>query len=350
MLRVLMLCVVACCCGDLLAQPVIEFDPRLGGMELVEKDEIGGPFNSHVVIRAIGSEEVARNHGNLTGVLFQATAQPVSAQTSAPVKLSYAMRGQHNAALHVSIGKDQGVCEAPAWIWVIAAKFAKHRATGAVTLVDDPQTPAEKRFHRRWRTRHGADQRLVWARYHPVLDDTLMGFFLLTADALAGDAQHARTLPLGLINFEKHAGYPVALDPRRSRQAASDLDEIIRLRSQPGDCAMLNDVDSAVAFHVAGGKLQITGDIHYHFARRNAAGAYRETQLTAICRENASLVTQANPLVHQVATEFARLVAFFRYVDQTAPEQMDAFLATLKAVEEQLPSMKTPIAAPLYVR
>lgn len=337
--------------ATLSAGPVISFDPQTGGIRLVQKGDLDGKTTSRFVVKATGSAAVSRAYATVTGVLFQATARPADALRSQPIRLSYRLQGEHDAVLNVAIGTHKATSDAPAWVWAVAARFASHEATGAVTLIDGPSTPTERKFERRWRAGNVPGKRLLWARYHPALDDTLMGFFLMTADAFIGDPEHVRTLPSGLKHFQKYSRYPPTLDRARSRPAARALDAIISLKAKPGDRAMLNDVDERFVFAIAGGHLQISGVPNYRFARKGRAGAFREiTDLTEVCRKNRRLIRNANPLLERTVADFARLAAFFRYVGRSNPDAFHAFVKNLTPVLERIPTIKTPIAVPLRAR
>ena len=284
-------------------------------------------------------------------MLFQATARPGGSLKSLPIKLSYRLKGDHDAVLCVNFGKHKVTSDAPAWVWAVAAKFANHDATGAVTLIDRPPTRTEQRFERRWHAKNGFGKRLLWARYHPAVDDTLMGFFLLTADAIVGDPEHVRRLPNGLKDFEKYSGYSLTFDRVKSRRAARTLDTLISLMAKSGDCAMLNDVEETFVFKMASGQLRISGVPFYRFARKTRSGVFREiNELTGMCRKNRHLFRDVNPLVNRTIADFAKLVAFFNYIGKTNPDELDAFVNNLKPVLDRIPTIETPNALPLPAR
>ncbi len=337
--------------ATLFAGPVISFDPLAGGVRLVQKVDVDGEVTSQFLVKAKGASAVFKLHGTLTGVLFQATALPGDSLKSLPINLSYRLKGDHDAVLCVTLGNNQVTSDVPAWVWAVAAKFAEHEASGAVMLTDEPRTRAEKRFERRWHGKNGLSERLLWARYHPAVDDTLMGFFLLTADAMVGDPVHMRTITNGLKDFEKYSGYSLTTDHVKSGRAARALDTIISLEARPGDCAMLNDVDETIVFTISNGELRISGVPNYHFARETQAGVFEEIkQLTGICRKNRHLFLDVNPVVYKTIADFAKLVAFFNYIDETDPDRLDAFVNDLKPVMDRIPTIDAPIALPLPAR
>ena len=61
-------------------------------------------------------------------------------------------------------------------------------------MSDNPPTLTEKMFRQRWIANSNSAERLLWVRYHPTLDDTLIGFFLLSSDAMLANAQRMRTI------------------------------------------------------------------------------------------------------------------------------------------------------------
>lgn len=345
-------CLAICAAGGaVVAGPRVSFDPESGGVRLIQKDELKGRVSSRFVVKAKGAAAVSRVSATVTGVLLQATARPDDAVRSKPIRLSYRLQGDHDALLCVTIGKQTATSNVPAWVWAVAARFAHHEATGAVTLIDHPSTQPERAFERRWRAANGRSTRLLWARYHPALDDTLAGFFLLAADAVIGDPEQMRGLPNGLKGFANDSGDAPPFDRVKSGRAARTLDAIISLKAKSGDCVMLNDVGETFTFTVSNGRLQITGAPAYRFARKDRTGAYRElTDLTRLCRKNRRLLRDASPLVHRTAGDFARLVAFFNYVGETNPEQLAAFVKTLKPVMKRIPQFQTPIAVPMRAR
>lgn len=343
--------IVGTATAGLSAGPVISYDPKAGGVDLVQKGEVEGKLNSQFVVEARGADAVAKFYGTVAGVLLQATARPDASLKSLPIKLSYRLKGDHEAVLRVSFGKQQANSEALAWVWAVAARFAKHNATGAVTLIDRPQSRTEQRFARRWHALNGRGKRLLWARYHPAVDDTLMGFFLLAADAVVGDPEQMRMLPNGLKGFERYSGYPQTFDRVKSARAARTLDSLISLKAKSGDCAMLNDVDETFVFAITSGRLQISGLPNYRFARKTQAGVYVEIDaLTEIVRKNRRLLRDVNPLLNKTIADFAQLVAFFNYVGKTNPVELAAFVNKLKPVFDRIPTIQTPIALPLPAR
>ncbi len=335
--------------APLLAQPEVRYDSQQGGVKLIQKLDIGGRVKSTFVVTAKGARDVTRAHGSASGVLFQATARPDDSLRSLPVRLSYELKGEYDAVLHVTIGDHKLTSDAPAWVWAVAARFANHEATAAITMTDNPETPAEKIYERRWRTSNTG--RLVWVRYHPEVDDMLVGFFLAASDAIAGDAKNIRTITDGLSNFKQLGSYSLEFDHAKSRQAARTLDGIISLKAKPGDYVMLNDVSEQFVFSAANGKLGISGSPRYHFGRKDSRGEFYEIEsLTEICRKNHHLFVKSNPLIYKIVGDFNKHVAFFNYIRETERQQIDTLIARLQPVLDRIPKMTTPIAMPLSVR
>ena len=178
-----------------------------------------------------------------------------------------------------------------------------------------------------------------------------MGFFLFTADAMLANAQNMCTITNGLRDFQQYSNYPVTLDAAKSRRAARLLDGLITLEFQPGDIAMLNDVDEAFVFTIENGNLKMGGRPNYHFARKTNSNEFKEVRkLTEIFHKNRNLVSEANPLVYKAVTDFAQLVAFFNYVDRVDPDELDAFVSRLRPVIDCIPTTSTPIAVVLPPR
>jgi len=335
----------------LVAGPRLSFDSEAAGIRLVQKAELKGEVSSQLLVSATGADAVSRLHGTLTGVLFQAMAMPEEALRTFPIKLSYKFQGGHDAVLLATIGKQEVPSDVPAWIWAVAARFAGHDATAAVTLTDTPRTSSEKKFERRWRGRHRTGDRLLWARYHPAVDDTLMGFFLVTADAMVGDPVYMRTITNGLTGLQKYSARTLTTDPTKSQRAARTLDTLISLYAKTGDCAMLNDVGEDFVFTTANGQLRISGVPNYHFSRENRRGEFTEiNELTTICRKNRQLFMDTNPIVYKTVSDFSKCVAFFNYVGEIHPDQLNAFVKDLEPVLERIPTINTPIALSLPAR
>lgn len=333
------------------ARPVVKYNPREGGVRLVEKSEVPGNVPSRFSVKAEGETEVLRAYATVAGVLFQATAKPHESVATQPIRLSYRLNGKADAVLSVKIGKRTVVSESPAWVWAVAAKFANHKATAAVTMLDKPPSPAADRFERRWHANSRVRRRLVWARYHPAVDDTVMGFFLLAADALVGDPQSMRNLALGLPALPGENGSARTIDRASSRSAARSLDAFIELKAKSGDTAMLNDLDSKFVFNIAAGRLRLTGAPTYRFARKDRGGTYRDVKsLSTLFRRNRRLLRRANPRLDATIIDFSRHVAFFNHVKRSHPSKFRAFVASLPPVMNRLPTMKTPIAVPLPLR
>lgn len=360
------------------AGPHVTYDPEAGGVRVIAKSEVGevqsrmevaarGPREvvaasnlltatvsterslgqpaSQFLVTARGTQQVHDVSGNVTGVLFQATAQPDATLRFLPIRLSYQLQGEHDAVLNVTIGSHQAASEAPAWVWATAARFAAHPATGALTLMDQPQTSAEQAFHRVWRQRNAG--RLVWARYHPVLDDTLMGFYLLATDAMIADAEHVRTMVNGLNRVEKVYGYPDSVNRAQSLRSAKMLDGLMKLESQPGDYAMFNDLDAAYRFSIVDGKLQLRGTADYHFARPTPEGPQALPALTSMIAKNRHLFAESSPPLYNTVEDFGRLAAFFNHVEEVDPTGFKTFVASLEPVLSRMPRMETPIAVEL---
>lgn len=327
---------------------VISYDSKTSAVRVVQKADLHGRVVSQFRVNAKGSQAVSQAYGSVAGVLFQATAQPDPRLKSLPIQLAYRLKGEHDAVLVATIGKKEVISDVPAWIWAVAAKFADHDCTGAVTLTDKPPSVVEKTFEQRWRRQNGSRGRLLWAKYHPVVDDTLVGFFLFTADAMMADAEHVRTITDGLKGLEQYSDYSVTLERTKSRRAARALNTIIALESKPGDYAMLNDVDASFGFTAGNGKLTISGVPNYHFAREVRAGVFKEVDhLTAICKKNRRLFIEVNPIVYSTVADFSKLVAFFNFIDKTAPDELDEFVSSLKPVFRRIPSLDIPMAFPL---
>jgi len=331
--------------GDAVAGPRVNYDPERGGVALVRKSEIDGPVKSQFEVAARGGEEVSNVTAVVAGVLFQAEARPAANLESKPIRLSYALRGKDDASLIVKCGEQQFASDTPAWVWAVAARFAVHPATAAVTMRNAPETAGEKLFHEHWKRKHGEQYRLTWARYHPELDDTLIGFHLIVADAMMADAEQYCEVIQGLDGDYSTSSPGEA--PRRLRSART-LAALVRLESKPADCSMLNDVASDFVFSAAEGKLQIQGAANYQFARLALSGKYEPLKgLSDALRTNRHLQHQSNPALYRAVDDFSRLVAFFNHVERIDPAGMQKFAGSLEPVLERIPAIDTPIGLPV---
>ena len=330
------------------AGPVISFDSDATAVRLIHKADVGGEVNAQFVATAKGAWAVSQVYGNVSGVLLQASAKPDDALQSLPIGLSYTLQGDHNAVLRIAIGDSDVTSNVPAWIWAVAALFADYDATAAITMSDNPPTLMEKMFRQRWIANSNSAERLLWVRYHLTLDDTLIGFFLLSSDAMLANAQRMRTITNGLRGFDQYSNYAVPIHPAKNRRASRTLDGLIALESQPGDCAMLNDVNVAYVFTIENGDLRIGGIPRYHFARPTNTSDFTELrELTDIFHKNRQMVFEVNPLVYTAVADFAKLIAFFNYIDRTDPDELDEFVRGLKPVLDRIPTIDTLIAVAL---
>ena len=84
----------SCATATLFAGPAISYNPEAGGVRLVRKVDIGGDVAGHISVKAKGAAAVAEHHGNMTGVLFQATARPSNSVSPLPIDLSYTLKGR----------------------------------------------------------------------------------------------------------------------------------------------------------------------------------------------------------------------------------------------------------------
>jgi hypothetical protein len=343
------LAAILACTGVATAGPKVTYDPQAGGVALVRRGDVDGPVNNLFLLTAHGQEEVADSAvvAAATGVLLQAAAKPEAGLEKRLVRLSYAFRGEHDARLLVKLGDDELASDAPAWVWSVAARFALHPATGAVTLVNNPQTPAEKLFTQDWLRKHGTKRRLTWARYHPMLVDTLIGFHLIVADAMMGDPVHYHTVVNGLDYTLPYGPASLGDGAKRLRHART-LDGLLRLDSKPADCSMLNDVESQFLFSAQDGKLQLTGTADYQFSRMGKPGEYHPNEnMTRMVRSNRRMVRESSPVLYDAVDDFTRHVAFFNHVHKVDPAALAAFVEGLDQVVERIPTIDTPVALPI---
>lgn len=334
------------------AGPRVTYDSRAGHVPVVAKADVHGARARPLIVAAKGRDEVAAVEGTITGVLLQASAVPDRALGSPSIDgLSYQLKENDDAELRVTINGKEVTPDVPAWIWAVAARFADHKGTAAVTLEDAPTTPAEQNAAATWRKAHRADLRLLWVRCHPAVDDTLMGFFLIAGDAMIGDPEFVRPITGGLKGIDLPASGATSRDLMKSQQAARMLDALISVEAKAGDCVMLNDVDVKFTFGVAAGRLELSGKPKYRFSRKTERRGYRElVRLTAACARNRHLLYDINPEVYHTLDDFSRLVAFFNYIDETDPKQLDAFVAGLQPVLDRLPEFSTPAAIAIPAR
>jgi hypothetical protein len=343
------LAAILACTGVATAGPKVTYDPDAGGVALVHRGDVDGPVNNLFLLTAHGQEEVADSNvvAAATGVLFQAAAKPGAGFEKRPLRLSHAFRGENDVRLLVKLGEAELASDAPAWVWAVAARFALHPATGAVTLVNNPQTPAEKLFTQDWLRKHGAKSRLTWARYHPMLADTLIGFHLIVADAMMGDPVHYHTVVNGLDYTEPYGRASLGDSAKRLRHART-LEGLLRLDSKPADCSMLNDVESQFLFSAQDGKLQLTGTADYQFSRMGKPGEYHPNQnMTRMIRSNRRMVRESSPVLYDAVDDFSRHVAFFNHVHKVDPDALTAFVSSLDTVLARIPAIETPIALPI---
>jgi hypothetical protein len=328
----------------------VTYDPVKGGVPVLQRAD-GGPTQPFIV-EAKGRDEVEGVLAIVTGVLFQASAVPDPALNSPSIDgLSYKLKGLDDAVLCVTIDGNEVTSDVPAWIWAVAAKFADQEGTAAVTLDNAPSTGAVYFPTQRWRKSDGVDRRLLWVRCHPAIDDTLMSFFLIAGDAMMTDSEFVRSMTEGLQGIDLPANSQTSRDQTKGPRAAQILDTLIRSEAQPDDCVMLNDVDETYVFSVVKGRLQLSGHPNYHFSRKTSGGKYQEVSgLTGLCARNRGLLYEINPQVYHTLDDFSRMAAFFTYIDDTNPQQLDEFVAGLQPVLDRLPEFSTPAAIAVPAR
>ena len=303
---------------------------------LISKADIGR--TSRVLkVSAVGATQVTRVYSTVGGVLFQATAQPDDSLRGRSIRLTSVPEGRSDAKLHVTIGEKEGVSSAPAWVWVKAAQFARSDWTAAGSLYSDPVTADEKRFKARRSPKY-------WIGYHPVVDDSLIGFLLFTADGMFVDdnPDFLRRVTTAIPGLHDQLGYGVTFNETQSRDAARQFRSF--LRPIQWETYMLNDVDSTYKIEIADGALVITGRPRYHFGT-TAGGRFNEiTRIRQFFDLNEGRLSQINPIVYKAVFEFARHVAFFNYVEKQDQAAFAAFVDGLDDLAGRIPSIDTPAA------
>lgn len=241
--------------SDLFAGPPISF---INGDDF-RLSRFGDTEGRLMAVPARGPSGVRGAFGRVGGVLFQGTAKPAN-PIKGPIKLSFKPKGKHDASLQVEFDGMQGSSEVPAWVWVVAARFAANGNTAAISLYGNPETKADVDY-----LRANPDGFLV--NYHPELANTLVGFMLFLSDTMfvQGNPNLMRKATTKLQDFDKYSGYHQKFNEPKSAAAAKQLAAAINV----GDWQtyMLNDVATDYTFAVAGGALKLTGVPDYQFAK-----------------------------------------------------------------------------------
>ncbi len=348
-LRIMVLFTVAVSAAPHAVAQQIRYDAARSNVPLVFADDVSGDVRSTFSFRARGEEEVSRAFANASGVLFQGVASAPRGVNAAKWRLNVERDSERAARLILLADQEKYSSPSPAWVWVVAAKFAAHRATGAITMVDDPETPGEKQFARRWNSQSAnRGGRLMWARYHPAIHNQLVGFFLFAADGMLADPVRVRTITDGVVGLEQNCCFTLSFDRTRSRRAAGAVAEMIALEAEPGDFAMLNDLHAKQTIQLTSQVLRLTGEPTYQFARRNARRQFEPIgPLNRFVKSNRGTVRDVNPAVAAVVRDFCRHVAFFNLVQRQAPDEFARFNASLDKIESRLPRLESPVALPL---
>lgn len=340
--------------GALLAGPKISFRTKGAGIGLVSKAEIGHTATSNLRITAIGPAAVSQVYADVGGVLFQGIAQPDNNVTGDAIDLSYSLKGDHDAVLRVRIGEREATSDVPAWVWVVAARFADSKYTAAITLLGKPETDDEVRYDNK------KEKPVYWIRYHPAVDDTLIGFFLFSADSMFvnADIDLMRGITQDLAGLEGLVGYDVQFNEASSAKAAETIMKQIHHGGRPGGVLrwwwwttyMLNDVETDYKFRAKGGRLEIQGNPTYHFGMVGDNKVFIENRyITEYFAGHPDTVQQLNPLVYEAVYDFGRMVSFFRYVKKANPHEFREFMTEIDPVLNRIPEIDTPAAWQLPV-
>jgi hypothetical protein len=361
------------------------------GYGFVKKSSIGVTNRATLRVAARGAASVSRVFVKVGGVLFQAVAKPDKAITNSHVDLSFEKTSQNSATLYVDIGKEHGVSHSPAWIWVLAAKFANSTDTAALSLYGKPDTPDEIQYHKEHNVR-------FWVEYHPVLDDTLIGMMVFAVDGMFVDVEPDRLRGLTQsfsnhkvifgdvprFNESKSSLASAAIKKILTRQRSlasqyeelslsvdtriaefestknkerklklaislkSDIDKLDSIRADyeksKWTTYMMNDVDADFEFRIVNGVLIIDGVPNYHFGIAKGEDFTEATEITNELIRNRVLFSDLNPFIYNSVDTFSKLVAFFNYVETTYPDEWKVFMAEVEGENFSLPFIDTPAA------
>lgn len=319
---------------------------------------------------------------NVGGVAFIETAAPGPSTAGRSVRLRYDAAQPDGQRLGVTIGGETYRPAIPDWQLVPIAKLAASDNNALFSLFGENGT-----------------EDVYDARFHPALNNTLLGMRLLQADMMWMLGEHVAELPRRGGTLVLGAGERL---PHRAPalRAAAMLGMLMQDDFQSW---VLTDRGENIRFETVAGRLVISGDPYYYFWRYTAvkdtveavAARYEANVDTAIALARGELTTVAqrrlarlgtairrdslrlvslvndferhgtepltamnaalrqqsvavrtmNPAVYDAASNTLRYTAFFRWVRANHPDGWQRFLAQVRSVSPQ-PAVVTPNRVP----
>lgn len=373
------------------ATPAIQIHGA-SGYGFIKKSSIGVTNRATLRVSAIGASSVARVFIRVGGVLFQGTASPEKTLLNKDISLSFKENGR-TTILNINIGNESAVSNTPAWIWVPAAKFANSLNTAALSLYGKPETNDELKYHMENKPR-------FWVDYHPILDDTLIGMMIFAVDGMFVDVkpERLRNFTQSLSDRKKYFGDVPLFNNNKSFAASVKIKKILNKKDLLAEkyeklssyiekkilifeelkdmkkkmklalvlkskieqlekikkdydkvkwsTYMMNDVNSKFVFNISNGILNIDGVPNYHFGivDKTTEDFTESKEVTNELIKNRGLFFDLNPFIYASVDRFAKLVAFFNYVELKNPKHWKKFMMRVNNENFSLPIIDTPAA------
>lgn len=266
--------------------------------------------------------------GEIGGVAFRGVAVPVGNAVGAPISLSYVSSKPDGQRLELQIGGSTVATDIPDWLLLPTAAFAASPYNAAMTL-----SGGSRQGENRW----------LQARYHPAVEDNLLGLRLLHVDRLWID-------PLGIWNVPtSRSGRPILGNGESAEidtaAALISAREVLRLklkfRPNQSYYGVLRDSARTVTFASVNGRLMMTGNPYYYFWYPSGSSVVPLAEMTDSLGKQAALFQSLSPHAFAAAREMMRYSALFRYIRMRNPEAWTRFLQQTSGVAA-VPRVKTP--------
>lgn len=222
------------------------------------------------------------------------------------------------------------------WVLVPTANYANSEYSAVVSLLGGEGSFLS--FH---------------ARYHPALEETLLGLRMLQADLLPLDLSAARDLPKldGQTVFGPGESRRLPATIQRAIRAASAIELRLKASDPYPDSWILTDVGSAVAVmtRLEAGLIVAEPKIHYHFWTCISRERCEQTGKVDVLGDLNEVLTETpwqdlNPLVWDAAENLSGYSAVFRTLKSEFPQEWNSFLESLPSVTS--PVIETPNVIP----
>lgn len=310
------------------------------GMTLAKKTQ----RTKHVELVSSDRELKSADFLQVGGVLFRTCASLSPDYDKSQISLSFSEQNNESRRLLISFsdksGKSQTFSpEMPVWVWGTAAKFADSKYTALITRYWKATNEEEVLFEENEMENGNT---VEWIGYHEVIEDSIVGVFLLMADYINQPVFLMNFMSDDLVSRLKTDNYFIEALPIQQENAFQKLHEKLSPGPNEWDTYMLNDVEASFIFQPDKNKFTINGFPCYQFGSRSQNGFTENRELTNYFRKNRSVVTDLNPSTYRVVDDFARMSSFFRSVKRNNPMEYRRFLNSLEKIYDEIPTANTP--------